>query len=109
LRLQRIQIIKSRPASLVDVCLPNGYSPDKRYQLLFDSSKAGCIPETIVVGVWNKGKLHRSEYFPQKFLQLMPGALGESVIQQRPEGQGQDATAWSARLKIPLLFLRGRQ
>ena len=72
-------------------------------------AKAGCIPETIVVGVWNKGKLHRSEYFPQKFLQLMPGALRESVIQQRPEGQGQDATAWSERLKIPLLFLRGRQ
>ena len=50
-------------------------------------AKAGCIPETIVVGVWNNGKLHRSEYFPQKFLQLMPGALRESVIQQRPEAR----------------------
>jgi len=50
-------------------------------------AKAGCFPETIVVGVWSNGKLHRSEYFPQKFLQLMPAALRESVIQQRPEGR----------------------
>ncbi len=76
----------------VDVWLPDGYSPAKKYavlymhdgQMLFDSSSTWnhqewCVDETagtlmkqkkirecIVVGIWNGGKLRHSEYFPQK-------------------------------------------
>ena len=76
----------------IDVWLPDGYSPQKKYvvlymhdgQMLFDSTttwnhqewcvdetagmliKQGKIRDCIVVGVSNGGKLRHSEYFPQK-------------------------------------------
>ena len=76
----------------VDVWLPDGYTPKKKYavlymqdgQALFDSAVAEDklewgvdetfaklinerkIKNCIVVGVWNTGKLRHSDYFPQK-------------------------------------------
>ncbi len=78
----------------VDVWLPRGYSPKKKYavlymhdgQMLFDSTvtwnkkewgidetmgkllKAKEIKDCIVVGVWNSEKFRHIEYFPQKAL-----------------------------------------
>ncbi|HEX4957832.1 MAG TPA: alpha/beta hydrolase-fold protein [Lacibacter sp.] len=76
----------------VDVWLPQGYSPKKKYavlymhdgQMLYDSSinwnkqewgvdetttrlmKEKKIKDVIVVGVWNGGKYRHTDYFPQK-------------------------------------------
>ena len=76
----------------VDVWLPEGYNPKKKYavlymhdgQMLYDSTttwnkqewgvdetiselrKTKKIRDCIVVGVWNGGKLRHPEYFPQK-------------------------------------------
>ncbi|MBX9783372.1 MAG: alpha/beta hydrolase [Chitinophagaceae bacterium] len=76
----------------VDVWLPDGYSPKKKYavlymhdgQMLYDSTvtwnkqewgidetmsrllKEKKIRECIVVGVWNGGKYRHTDYFPQK-------------------------------------------
>lgn len=80
----------------VDVWLPEGYSSDKKYavlymhdgQMLFDSTAtwngrawhidrtlqklidSGLIQDVIVVGVWNSADRH-AEYFPQKALQFV--------------------------------------
>jgi predicted alpha/beta superfamily hydrolase len=76
----------------VDVWLPEGYSPKKKYavvymhdgQMLYDSAvawnkqewgvdetitkliKEKKIRECIVVGIWNGGKYRHTDYFPQK-------------------------------------------
>jgi len=97
----------------VDVWLPADYSPRKRYnvlymhdgQMLFDASKSwnkqawnvhvtvarlvaeGRIPETLVVGVWNNGRLRHSEYFPQKFLPFMAEAPRKELIDKGLAGQ----------------------
>lgn len=81
----------------VDVWLPDGYSPKKKYavvyfhdgQMLFDASttwnkqewgvdetfgrlmKEGQIRDCIVVAVWNITNLRRAEYFPQKTLNYL--------------------------------------
>jgi enterochelin esterase-like enzyme len=114
-RIERLPAIASvhvepRP---VDVWLPAGYSPAKRYpvlyvqdgQMLFDArqtwnrqawdvhlavdrlAQAGRIPETIVVGVWNNGKLRHSEYMPQKFLPFVPQPWRQAYIDQALAGQ----------------------
>lgn len=77
---------------LVDIWLPEGYTTTQKYavlymhdgQMLYDSTttwnkqewgvdetltklvKEKKIRNTIVVGVWNGGKLRHAEYFPQK-------------------------------------------
>lgn len=82
----------------IDVWLPDGYSARKRYavlymhdgQMLYDAATTwnkqawqvqdtvqrlideGRIGDTIVVGIWNNGKLRHSEYFPAKYLAGMP-------------------------------------
>jgi predicted alpha/beta superfamily hydrolase len=76
----------------VDVWLPEGYTRDKRYdvlymhdgQMLFDSlttwnkqswnvddvlvglNRKGLLRPVIVVGIWNGGLTRHSDYFPQK-------------------------------------------
>ena len=99
--VKRIEKFSSKyvDARNVDVWLPDGYSPEKKYavlylhdgQMLFDAAttwnkqewgvdetvgrliKEGKIRETIVVGVWNNGEYRHSEYYPQKTLaQLAP-------------------------------------
>ena len=82
----------------VDVWLPEGYSPKKKYavlymhdgQMLYDSSttwnkqewgvdetvgrllKERKIKDVIVVGVWNGGKYRHTDYFPQKPFERLP-------------------------------------
>ncbi|HEY0945880.1 MAG TPA: ChaN family lipoprotein [Opitutaceae bacterium] len=93
-RIDRYTAFPSRHvvARNVDVWLPDGYSPARRYtvvymhdgQMLFDRSIAWngadwradevvsalldqhAIAECIVVGIWNTGALRHREYFPQK-------------------------------------------
>ena len=93
-RLHRIENFSSKyvASRVVDVWLPDGYSPSKNYavlymhdgQMLFDTAatwnhqewqvdetvssliKKRKIRPCIVVGIWNGGKLRHSEYFPQK-------------------------------------------
>lgn len=81
----------------VDVWLPEGYSPSKKYavlymhdgQMLFDATttwnqqewgvdekvslliQEGKIRDCIVVGIWNNGEKRRAEYFPQKAFQYL--------------------------------------
>ena len=76
----------------VEVWLPDGYSPKKKYsvlymhdgQMLYDPSttwtgsswniddeltklsKEGKITDVIVVGIWNSGGARHADYFPQK-------------------------------------------
>jgi enterochelin esterase-like enzyme len=97
--IQRIENFKSKfvDARNVDVWLPDGYDPAKKYsvvymhdgQMLFDSTQTwnkkewgvdetfsqlirdGKIERCIVVAIWNNGGNRISEYFPNKiFSQL---------------------------------------
>jgi enterochelin esterase-like enzyme len=113
-RVERLPAIASKhvDARPVDVWLPADYSPAKRYnvlymhdgQMLFDASKSwnqqawdvhlavdrlvrqGRIPETLVVGVWNNGKLRHSEYFPAKFLPFVKEPLRQRFVDQGLQG-----------------------
>ena len=97
--VERLEGFRSRfiDARHVDVWLPKGYTPARRYavvymhdgQMLFDASTtwnrqawnvqdtvqrlidSGRIRDTMIVGVWNNGKQRHAEYFPQKFLPRM--------------------------------------
>jgi enterochelin esterase-like enzyme len=102
----RIERLSSFPSQYVDprnvdVWLPAGYGPGKRYdvlymqdgQMLFDPSgtwnkeswdaagilsgliDAGRARPTIIVAIWNISPLRHSEYFPEKFLPLMAEPL----------------------------------
>ena len=116
-RVERLADFPSRfvDARHVDVWLPEGYSPAKRYavvymqdgQMLFDARttwnhqawnvhdsvqrliNAGQIPDTLVVGIWNNGKFRHSEYLPQKFLPLMPEAWRERFVKEALQGRSQ--------------------
>lgn len=100
--IQRITTLNSRyvDSRPIDVWLPPGYSPSKRYavlymhdgQMLFDASQtwnkkawnvhqtlakliaAGKVRDTIVVGIPNDGKYRFSEYYPAKMLARLPDA-----------------------------------
>ncbi|MEM9919063.1 MAG: alpha/beta hydrolase-fold protein [Bacteroidota bacterium] len=89
----------------VDVWLPDDYSADKKYavlymhdgQMLFDSTRSwnkqewgvdetmgqlleeDKIREAIVVGIWNTAFRH-SEYFPQKPFESLPEAFQDSLL-----------------------------
>jgi enterochelin esterase-like enzyme len=103
--------VKSRP---IDVWLPEGYSTDKKYavlymhdgQMLFDSTitwnkqewgvdetlsaliKKKKIKECIVVGIWNGGQSRHSEYFPQKALNYLTKEQIDSLYHSvRTSGQ----------------------
>ncbi len=93
-RIERIDSFRSKyvTARNVDVWLPEGYDPSKKYavlymhdgQMLFDSTltwnkqcwkvdetmtqliREKKIPPTIVVGIWNGGITRHPDYFPQK-------------------------------------------
>ena len=90
----------------VDVWLPQGYTPKKKYavlymhdgQMLFDSTinfakKEWRVDETlswliahrkmrecIVVGIWNNGKKRHAEYFPKKAFDRMPPSVQDSFL-----------------------------
>ncbi len=116
-RIERLPALASRHVDPrpVDVWLPEDYSPDKRYnvlyvhdgQMLFDASKswnrqawdlhltvarlaaAGRIPDTLIVGIWNNGPWRHSEYFPQKFLPHLPPAFRERLVAEGLKGKPQ--------------------
>lgn len=98
----------------IDVWLPDGYSPNKKYavlymhdgQMLFDSTttwnqqewgvdetvgrllKEKKIRDVIVVGVWNGGKYRHTDYFPQKpFESLTPQEQDTLYFAKRTNGQ----------------------
>ena len=108
-RIERLDVpsklVEPRP---VDVWLPSDYTPAKRYavlylhdgQNLFDASQtwnksawnvhealsklmqAGKVRDTIVVGIPNSGKYRYSEYFPQKFLPLLPQTVRDDYVRR---------------------------
>ncbi len=107
---QPSQHVVPRP---VDVWLPADYDPAKRYnvlymhdgQMLFDAAKswnkqawdvhlavdrlvrAGRIPDTLVVGVWNAGALRHSEYYPAKFLPFVKQPVRQQFIDKALQGR----------------------
>ncbi|MDC1105369.1 alpha/beta hydrolase-fold protein [Prolixibacteraceae bacterium] len=110
----RIDMIHPYPSSYiedrnVDIWLPQNYSKDKRYQVLYmhdgqmlhDSTStwnqqawmAGPImqklisnrevPETIIVGIWNIQDHRTSDYWPAKPFNMLPKSLRNSLIEKR--------------------------
>ncbi len=106
--IKRLDNFPSRfvDARNVDVWLPEGYSPDKKYnvlymhdgQALFDSTlmwnkqewgvdEVLCkllaekkIKDCIVVGIWNRGVKRFPEYFPQKAFYSMSHEDQQKVL-----------------------------
>jgi enterochelin esterase-like enzyme len=103
--------VKPRP---IDVWLPEGYSTEKKYavlymhdgQMLFDSTntwnkqewgvdetitelvKKKKIINCIVVGIWNGGQSRHAEYFPQKALNYLKKEQIDSLYHSvRTSGQ----------------------
>jgi enterochelin esterase-like enzyme len=107
-KVQRIEKFESKyvASRTVDIWLPEGYSPKKKYavlymhdgQMLYDSTttwnkqewgvdeamthlmKSKKIRETIVVGVWNGGKLRHAEYFPQKPFEVLTAYQKDTLM-----------------------------
>lgn len=105
--IQRLENFQSQyvDARNVDVWLPDGFTSDKKYpvlymhdgQMLYDASttwnktawdvddvlarliQEKAIQEVIVVGVWNGGKTRHSDYFPQKPFESLSAAQKEMV------------------------------
>ncbi|MFN4285752.1 MAG: alpha/beta hydrolase [Lacibacter sp.] len=98
----------------VDVWLPEGYTPNKKYavlymhdgQMLFDASttwnqqewgvdetlsrllREKKIRNCIVVGIWNAGRFRHADYFPQKPFEGLPQTVQDTLYQaRRPNGQ----------------------
>ena len=120
-----LQRIKKFPSKLitprtVDVWLPESYSPQKKYavlymndgQMLFDASKTWnqqewgvdehidklvnnkAIKETIVVGIWNIGFERNSNYFPQKVYNQLADEDVQALVKML-EKQGNSKTITS--------------
>lgn len=114
-RIERLAELPSRhvAARHVDVWLPPGYSPDKRYavlymhdgQNLFDGRlsfggkawnvhealsrlmQAGRVPDTLVVGIWNSGATRYAEYYPQQVLAYTDEATRREYVEQASLGK----------------------
>lgn len=97
----------------VDIWLPEGYDPSRKYsvlymhdgQMLFDSTVTWNKQEwmvdevlgkliaekkvspVIVVGIWNNGAYRHQEYFPERALQLMDSAISNSIIRNELKGK----------------------
>ena len=106
-KIERLTQFSSKyvTARNVDVWLPDGYSPNKKYavlymhdgQMLYDASstwnktewevdevlteleKSGKIKETIVVGIWNGEKTRHADYFPQKPFKNLKKSQKEAI------------------------------
>jgi enterochelin esterase-like enzyme len=113
--IRRLELFASRyvAARNVDIWLPPGYATGKRYdvlymhdgQMLFDPGvtwnkqswdaagvlsrliAAGRARPTIIVGIWNNGAMRHAEYFPEKFLPLMPEPMRSQFVKQALEGK----------------------
>jgi len=116
--LEHIENFQSEYVSArnIDVWLPNDYSPDKKYavlymndgQTLFDPSmswldkewgvdelmgkllKEGLIKDSIVVGIWNSGLERTNDYFPQK---AYDNLSQEYIVELRKELDKSEYTA----------------
>lgn len=92
----------------IDVWLPEGYSDEKKYavlymhdgQMLFDSTitwnhlawevddvatklqLAGKVTDFIVVGIWNGGLTRHKDYFPQRPFDNLPQVNKDTITQQ---------------------------
>lgn len=115
-RVERLAGLRWRhvDARPVDVWLPADYDPArKRYavlylhdgQMLFDARqtwnrqawdahlavdrlvRAGTIPDTLIVGIWNLGPFRHSEYFPEKHLAYLPAVVRERLVREALQGQ----------------------
>lgn len=114
-RIERLTSFESRfvDARPIDVWLPPGYSAGRRYavlymhdgQGLFDARvtwnhtawnvhlalnrlmQAGAVQDTIVVGIPNNGIYRYSEYFPEKFLPLLPDAVRQDYVKLAQRGR----------------------
>jgi enterochelin esterase-like enzyme len=114
-RIERLVLPPSRhvDARPVDVWLPADYTPARRHavlyvhdgQMLFDERitwnkqawhihlavdrlmRAGRIPPTLVVGVWNNGERRRSEYYPEKFLPYLAEPVRQRLVAEGLAGQ----------------------
>lgn len=97
----------------VDIWLPDGYSPKKKYsvlymhdgQMLFDSTQTWNkqewmidetmgklirdkkIRQTIVVAIWNRGAFRSQDYFPEKAFAYMDTALRAALIAKDLQGK----------------------
>ncbi|UWX60532.1 alpha/beta hydrolase-fold protein [Chryseobacterium oranimense] len=109
-KIERVEDFKSQYISPqnVDIWLPEGYSKDKKYsvlymhdgQMLYDPEvtwnkqawnvddvitellRKGKIKNVIVVGIWNDGKLRHSDYFPQKPFENLTSVQKDTIRNQ---------------------------
>lgn len=116
-RLERLSAFPSRHVSPrhVDVWLPPGYTPQRRYavlymhdgQMLFDARTTwnrqawevdrvaarlmteGRTRDFIVVGPWNGGPARHAEYFPQAFLPHLRADVRDAFVAQALQGRPQ--------------------
>ena len=108
------------PARTIDVWLPDGYTPEKKYavlymhdgQMLFDPSNtwnhaswnidsilgalisSQQIQSCIVVGIWNIPERRRREYFPVDATQYIDPEIVDSVSQVEWQGQAGEANQY---------------
>jgi predicted alpha/beta superfamily hydrolase len=99
----------------VGVWLPNNYSSNDKYPvlylhdgaMLFDASttwnkKSWEVDETfqkliddnkiekcIIVGIWNNGDFRHSEYFPEKMIESIPESTRKKVVEEQLRGKPQ--------------------
>jgi enterochelin esterase-like enzyme len=114
-RIERMEGFQSRHVDSrpIDVWLPADYTPNKRYavlymqdgQMLFDATQSwnkqawnvhlalaklmreGKVHDTIVVGIPNNGKYRYSEYYPEKYLALLPADERDNYIRRAQWGK----------------------
>ncbi len=114
-KVQRLEKFQSEfvDARNVDIWLPDGYTPTKKYavlymhdgQMLYDSATTwnkqewgvdevlGKLIEDrkirpcIVVGIWNNGEYRHAEYLPQRILDSIPPNLHEKILQKQIKGK----------------------
>ena len=116
-KVQRFANFKSQyvDARNVDVWLPDGYSPNEKYavlymhdgQALYDAETTwnkqawevdevagkliaeGKTKKFIVVGIWNNGEYRHSEYFPQQIIKDIPEPTKKIVIEEQLKNKPQ--------------------
>jgi enterochelin esterase-like enzyme len=116
-RIDRIDNLVSKyvDTRIVDVWLPDNYSAEKKYaviymhdgQMLFDSTITwnkqewrvdeelslliddDNVRECIVVGIWNNGAFRHSEYFPQRILEDLSEEIRNELVINALKGKAQ--------------------
>ena len=113
--IERLANFPSRYVSArhIDVWLPDGYAPGRRYavlymmdgQMLFDPTitwnkqawgaertlaqllAAGQVRDTIIVGIANNPTLRHAEFFPEKALPYLPRSVRETFVREALHGK----------------------